>query len=67
MSFTGAQNFLQVSLYSPKFRVSLPLISEGDAVTLETYKVAVFLSSFLIIKIVEYMSRQNKNLRKKII
>ncbi len=34
MSFTGAQNYFQISFYSPKFRVNIPFISEGDAVKL---------------------------------
>ncbi len=34
MSFTGAQNYLQISIFSPKFRVTLPVVSEGSAVKL---------------------------------
>jgi len=34
LSFTGAQNYFQLSFFSPKFRVNIPFLSEGDAVRL---------------------------------
>lgn len=67
MSFTGAQNYFQVSFYSPKFRVNIPLLSEGDAVKLESYKLMVFILAYALIKGYKYIDMKNHMNRKKII
>ncbi len=67
LSFTGGQNYFQISLYSPKFRVNLPLVSEGDAVKLECYKLMIFLVTYAAIKGYRYVQANNHVKRKRII
>lgn len=56
-----------MSLYSPKFRINIPLISEGDAVKLETYKLLVLLLTYAAIKSYQYIETQSHMKRKRVI
>lgn len=47
--------------------MSIPFLSEGDAVRLESYKVVVFLVTYAAIKGYQYYEMKNHMNRKKII
>ena len=70
MSFTGGQNYFQISLFSPKFRVNIPLVSEtslseGSAVRLEFYKLLIFMITYSSFKAYQKISASNHAQRKK--
>lgn len=50
MSLIGPQNYLQISIFTPKFRVNIPIFINNSFIKLELSKIAVFIGTYIIIE-----------------
>lgn len=62
----GGNSRLSINLITPKFRASFPILSHGDYVVLEAYKVSLFVSIYLIYNMYNYIKQKNKRFRERL-